>query len=169
MTEIFSEENLALHREYVRKLRLRYSILETSLPKLSGKSVEDVLRLRLARVDSNDVMRLLPEIQLHEIFFSSFSENGYPHSDLIVKRHGSVAAYLDMLYRLLRDVRYGFLVIRQNGDCSVITDYYRAFYSGSPMLAIDMCEHAYFLDYGFDRDRYICSCLSRLDIGKIKT
>ena len=169
MTEIFSEENLALHREYVRKLRLKYSILETSLPEISGASVEDALRLRLTRVDRTDVMRLLPEIELHEIFFSSFSVDRYPHSELIVKRFGSVAAYLDMLYRIVRDVSHGFLVIRQNGDCFVVTEYYRAFIDGCPKLAIDMCEHAYFLDYGFDRERYLCSCLSRLDIEKIKT
>ena len=168
MTEIFSEENLALHREYVRKLRLKYSILETSLPELSGAPIETALRLRLTSVDRADVIRLLPEIELHEIFFSSLTEEKYPNSDSVVKRFGSVAAYLDMLYRLLREASHGFLIIRQNGDCSVVTKYYRAFCCGRPVLAIDMCEHAYFLDYGFDRERYIYSCLSRLDIGKIK-
>ena len=157
-----------LHREYVRRLRLKYSIIETSLLELSGASLEDVLKLRLAYSDRADVMRLLPEIELHGIFFSSFSELEYLRSDLLVKRFGSVAAYLDMLYRLLREASHGFLVIRQNGDCSVVTKYYRAFCCGRPVLAIDMCEHAYFLDYGFDRERYIYSCLSRLDIGKIK-
>ena len=169
MTEIFSEENLILHREYLRKLRLRYSILETSVPKLSGASLEDVQRLRLTQRDRADVMRLLPEIELHEIFFSSFSEQRQTRSDLIIKRFGSLGSYLDILYRSARDLDHGFLVIFEDGDYLAVTEYYRAFYHRRPQLAIDMCEHSYFLDYGFDRERYIYSCLSRLDIGKIKT
>ena len=167
--EFFSEENLNLHREYVRRLRLKYSIIESSLPQLSGVPVKGILNLRLGKRDRDDALRLLAEITLHEIFFSSFAERRNARSERLARRYGSEAGYLDMLYRLTRDVTHGFLVIMENGDASVLTEYYQAFSHSVPALAVDLCEHAYFLDYAFDRERYIIACLSRLNIGKIKT
>ena len=37
----------------------------------------------------------------------------------------------------------------------------------SPCLCIDLYEHAYFGDYGFDRKRYISAALSVLDLSKL--
>lgn len=169
MTEIFSEENLDLHREYVRKLRLRYSILESFLPQLSGASPTDIFKLRLAKSDRYDALRLLSEIALHEIFFSSFCDRAHIRSDVLISRYGSEAACFDVLYRLSRDATHGFLVIFENGDATVVTEYPGVFRRSPPVLAIDLCEHAYFLDYTFDRERYILACLSRLNTGRIKT
>ena len=169
MTEIFSEENLNLHREYVRRLRLKYSIIESSLPQLSGVPVKGIFNLRLGKRDRVDALRLLAEITLHEIFFSSFTEHRNKRSDLLISRYGSAAGYLDMLYRLARDVTHGFLVVGENGEASVVTEYHLAFVHSAPALAVDLCEHAYFLDYGFDRERYVLTCLSRLNLAKIIT
>ena len=36
-----------------------------------------------------------------------------------------------------------------------------------PALAIDVSEHAYFLDYGFDKQRYIMAALPFLDLSKL--
>ena len=35
-------------------------------------------------------------------------------------------------------------------------------------LAVDLCEHAYFYDYGFDKKSYLKAALSSLDLSKIE-
>ena len=167
ITDFLSEENIALHKEYVRQRRLKYSILEGSVPALCGASVGCVMRLRLDRRDRADALSLLPEIVLHDIFFSSFSDVGYPRSPLLASEYGSEAAYLDGLYRLCINSTHGFLVIEKGGGASVVCDYPSAFRYADPVLALDLCEHAYFLDYGFDRERYLVSALSYFDLTKI--
>ena len=36
-----------------------------------------------------------------------------------------------------------------------------------PILAVDICEHVYFLDYGFDKERFLCRFLPYLSLSKI--
>ena len=40
-------------------------------------------------------------------------------------------------------------------------------YLGEPIFAIDLCEHAYMLDYGFSRDEYLRRALGYLDLRKL--
>ncbi len=167
MTEFLSEENIALHKEYVRKKRLQFSILESSLPELRGVGAEDIFNIRLKRRDREDAIRLLSEIDLHDIFFSSFSEEKHVRSMLVTERYGSEAAFLNELYRLCKNSDYGFLIVMDGARASVVTDYPRVFMRGRPRLAIDLCEHAYLIDYGFDKERYLISCLSYLDLSKL--
>ena len=37
----------------------------------------------------------------------------------------------------------------------------------TPLLAVDLCEHAYFSDYSFDKKRYLRAALSHLDLSKL--
>ena len=64
LTEILSDENIALHKEYVRQKRLKLSVIESYLPALSGVRAEDIYRLQLDKRDRDDVLALLPEITL---------------------------------------------------------------------------------------------------------
>lgn len=167
ITDFLSDENIALHKEYLRQMRLKYSILESSIPALCGAGVGGVMRLRLERRDRDDALSLLPGIVLHEIFFTSFSAVLYPRSSVLAKKYGSEATFLNELYRLSINAAYGFLVVDRGGGASVVTDYLGAFRYADPVLALDLCEHAYFLDYGFDRERYLVSALSYFDLTKI--
>ena len=167
LTEFLSEESISAHKEYVRQLRLKYSIIESYLPRLKGVKMTDLSRLGLAGCDRRDVLLLLPEITLHEVYFSSFLETPHVRSVAVAEIFGSEAAYLNRLFGLAKNSAFGFLAIGQGGVASVVTDYKDAFIHGEPILAVDLCEHAYFLDYGFDRERYLVSCLSHLDLTKI--
>ena len=167
ITEILSEENISLHKEYVRQMRLRYSILESDLPRLRGASVFELSRLRLDKRDLKDALELLPEIVLHDIFFDSFTDKKYTRSEAVTLRYGSEANLLNELYRLSKGARYGFLVVGRDTRASLISDYVDAFKLGDPILAVDLIEHSYFLDYGFDRDRYVLKCLSHLNLKKL--
>ena len=170
MTEFLSEENLLLHKERIREQRLKYSILEKSIDGIKGKSAAELLRMRLSRRDYNDIFALLPEIELHEVYFSSFSDKKNSSSLAVRSRYGSEGALLNELYRLGMALDHGFLVVNRRGErieSLALNDYAAAFTLGSPILAIDVCEHAYFLDYGFDKPTYLVNALSFLDLSKI--
>ena len=167
MTEILSEENISMHREYLRQMRLRYSILESDLPRLKGVSVGDLARLKLDKKDLRFALELLPEIVLHDIFFDSFTDRKYTSSEAVKSCYGSEANLLNELYRLSKGSCCGFLVVGRDCRASLVSDFVDAFKVGDPILAVDLFEHSYFLDYGFDRERYVLNCLSHLNLKKL--
>ena len=63
-----------------------------------------------------------------------------------------------------------FIFVRQGrrGEPEIITSDSSTPFSGtSPALAIDLCEHAYFGDYLFNKDAYLKNAINLLDINKI--
>ena len=170
MTEFLSEGNIELHREYTRGCALRYSILEKSIPGISNKSMDEILRMPLSRAERGDILSLLPELELHRLYFLSFAKEKNPMSARIREQFGSEVAFLNLLYRLAMGIEYGFIVVRARGrkiECLATKDYSECFMRGTPMLAIDVCEHAYFRDYGFDKRGYLVNALPYLNINAI--
>lgn len=170
MNRFLSEENIALHKEYVRSKRLKYSIIESSLPHLAGKDVRDLYRMKLSVRDRQDAISLLSDVRLHEIFFSSFSRSDYPRSPAVQRQYGSEASFLNLLYKRCISQPYGFVLVYSSEhriEIDAVSDFERAFRVGTPVLAIDTCEHAYFIDYGFDKERYLLSMLPYLDIARL--
>lgn len=168
--KFLSEDNVIMHKEYVRTKKLQYSILEKSIPGLYGKSVNEILTMRLGTRDKSDALRLLTDISLHELFFTSFGDVQYERSDLIRSLYGSEGQFLNEMYRACLDIEYGFTVALLRGrDVRIYSanEYVTLFELGVPVLAVDVCEHAYFLDYGFDKEKYLTNALVRLNIGKI--
>ena len=169
ITDFLSEESVALHKEYLRQKRLKYSILESCIPRLHGASVSDLFKLKLDKRDRADALELLPEIVLHDLYFSSFSEEKYPASPLVRELYGSEASFLSELYGLAKNRQFGFLAVYGASNAKVVTDYADALRYHTPTLAVDLCEHAYFTDYGFDGERYLVAALSYLDLTKLTT
>ena len=171
MNEFLSEENISLHHEYLRQLKLKYSILEDSIDVLKGAELRDVYRMKISQRDRSDAINFLSEIKAHEIFFSSYSGEAYPRSDAVRNMYGSEAAFLNQLYRRCLLQTFGFVFVYALRDRILVegfTDINNAFRIGTPTLAIDVCEHVYFMDYGFDKDRYLVSSLPYLDISKLR-
>lgn len=169
MNEFLSEENISLHREYVRKKQLELSILESSIPGLSGASVADIWHMRLTRRDRQDALALKLETLMHGIFFSSFSGVSHPRSEYVTRSFGSEAAFLNEVYKLALAQPYGFVAVFNKGRDIVLGQVLdaRDIRVHQPVLAIDVCEHAYFADYGFDKRRYLVSALPYLDVTKL--
>ena len=42
-----------------------------------------------------------------------------------------------------------------------------AFLRFRPILALDLCEHAYFIDYAFDKERYLRAALAHFNLEKL--
>ena len=171
MNEFLSEENIALHREYVRQKKLKYSIIESSIPELNGAEIREIYRMKISARDKADAIDLLSEICAHDIFFSSYCSTPYPRSETVARVYGSEASFLNLLYRNCLSQKYGFVFVYAFGDSIEVkefSDTENAFRFGTPILSIDVCEHTYFMDYGFDKERYLVSSLPYLDISKLR-
>ena len=170
MTEFLSEESVLFHKAYVKELRLKHSIIEKSLEGISGKNVAHILGMRLPKNDVSYALRHLPEIELHELYFSSFSPVQNSASATVRESYGSEGALLNEIYRIATSLPYGFVTVgvyRGRVRIWAHSDPLELLRWGVPLLALDVCEHAYFRDYGFDRSSYLINALSRLDLSRI--
>ena len=72
-----------------------------------------------------------------------------------------------------KEREYGFLFVYLDKygipRCRFSTATDGAFINYEPILALDLYEHAYFNDYGFNRDRYLRSALEYLDLERLNS
>ena len=59
MKMFLSEENVKKHLEHFRNLRLRFSVLEKSIPELKGKDISAVSKLSISRKIKDEALELL--------------------------------------------------------------------------------------------------------------
>lgn len=170
MLPFLSEENYEMHMEYLRTLRLKYSIYKDDSTSTKNRNKNDILRQNIKNIRNDKSASLLLEITLHDVFFNSFSDGRLFSSDFLVRSFGSEAGFLNQVFQRCMDLESGFLCVftteggihfGSSRESSLFLKY------GIPNIAIDLCEHAYFLDYGFDRERYLRSAISYLDASKL--
>ena len=169
--DFISQTNYELHREHLRQLKLRMSIFEKSYPEIVGKSCKEILKLPIKRPEREAAAALYADILAHELYFSSFAAANTA-SSAIRKAYGSEAGFIYQLTMAAGDSS-GFLFVstdrRGAPQISVYTDPLSVYLSDStPTLALDLCEHAYFYDYFFDKAAYLRAALARLDLSNIK-
>lgn len=168
MEKFLSEESLLLHRGYLEGLSARYSVMEKCYPYIKGKELCELARIRNGRLgeDKKGILRLKAEITCHKIYFSSFGDK-YQTSPTVKEKYKSEASFLYELYNkcIFSDAKFCVLGIdRGNIYTEEIFDYIDILHLARPLLAIDLCEHAYFEDYKFDRNAYIENAVSRINI-----
>ena len=168
--QFLSERNIEMHEEYLKKLKLKYGVFEKSYPTLCGAGLREIYRARLPLSEREEAARLFAEIRAHGIFFSSFANKNL-RCPRIERAFGSVASFLYEIGEYLKGSRADFLFIfeekgkiRFKAEC----EYEWILEKFAPPLALDLCEHAYFSDYGFDREGYISSAISHFDFSKIE-
>lgn len=168
-----SENAYRLHKEYLNTLMLRYSILVKSEAQLFELGISDIKKHRRIKADvKEEAIELLSEIGAHELYFSSFCAPG-TRSDPIRTAYGSESSFL---YSTMRSALsfgegYCFIVKSQNGIFALNTKSAKTVYLDSrisPVLCIDLYEHAYFCDYGFKREEYLNAALSHLDLKRLQ-
>lgn len=170
MNLFLSEENIKRHLEHLRTLRLKYSVLEKSLPELKEKTMADVGRLGINRKIRDEALEILWLIKSHELFFNSFTKNPIWSDD--IRKHNSSRERF--VYDLLIETKgrdSGFLYVypdRQKRLLTVYTDRFDgAFIKYEPRLCLDLYEHTYFVDYGFKKERFLRNALMYLDTGRL--
>lgn len=170
MTEFLSDEAIASHKEYLRQLRLKYAILEDGIKTIKNKDYEEITRQKLNYKDKLEVLSQLSEITLHRIFFDSFCDREYAPCELARLSFGSEAVLLNRIYSECMALPYGFVgVFLERGQPVVLgdTDRVKLLSRAIPRLAVDVCEHTYFLDYGFDKERFLIRALPYLDLNRL--
>ena len=164
-----SETNKAIHKEELVRMKHRRAIFEKSYGG-DFKTLRDIRRSRIPAYERDEISRLVTDITLHDIYFSSFGAVGCA-SERVRKRFGNEASFLYELYECARAADGGFLLVFSDGNGKIDyfagRDHERWTSRGIPCLAIDIEEHAYFYDYFFERDSYIKSALSELNLSKI--
>ena len=161
------ERAIELHKEYVEECRLRLSILGKSGYDIEGKRYPELYRARLGDA-RGEILALSREVYLHELYFDSFCQGGAT-SATVKRDFRSTASFLYALERLAMSSDGGFLLVSRVGDgvdMTVSTSPLERM-RGTPILALDICEHAYFIDYGFDKLSYVRGALSRLNLSKL--
>ena len=162
---VLSEETLNLHKEYLKKLKLKYSIFEKSRPEISGKGMCEISKMRIAERD--EILYLMRDIKSHELYFNSFDRE-FQSSDAVRKRFRSEASFVYELYKTAMESDGDFLLVTANKgelDYEVLSE--KSFLKAEPLLAVDLCEHAYFMDFGFEKEEYLKKILYRLNLKSL--
>ena len=166
MRAFLTEENILIHKEYMRTLRLRHSIMEKSIPQIKGKDILELQRSHFSQTVRDDVIPNLREYIFHQIYFESFG--GTATMPLRLKKlYSSAQAFLYDVYLLASKKNEGFILIFSDdrGEVRMMHSDDVKRLRSLPKLALDVSEHAYFLDYRFDKEKYLRSALSCLNIA----
>ena len=170
--DFLSEKSIEMHRGYLDSQKLKLSVFEASYPSIVGQDHREIARSSLPIAEKRQILDLISEIKAHEIFFDSFVKSGVEceKNREISGKFGSEAKFLYDLLRYAAD-KSGFLALYLNRNgrvCAYVgTDYQRLVLGYDVRLAIDLFEHAYFLDYGFDKEKYLSKALSRLNLSAL--
>ncbi len=164
--KILSERSISLHKEYVNNLKHRCTALEKSAPEVIGKPLSEIKRMRF--LNKWDIIKLRSEIECHEIFFSSFGKM-YQSSKTVKNKYNTEASFLYELLEAAESSDDDFLgiYVKRGGIFIKFGEALELFRADTPILAVDLCEHAYFLDFGFSKREYLQNLLPFLNLGKL--
>ena len=165
-----SEANIKEHLSYLKTLKNKFSIIEKSYPELKGKSPDRVLKMNLKRQIRSEAFDLLLKIQAHEIFFSSFAREVKP-SPAVRKYYSSENSFVYEMKMAALSCEYGYIYVYKdfkNVPRFRLTEALdERFIKDRPLLLVDLYEHAYFADYGFNYKGFLDGALSHLDLSLI--
>ena len=158
-----SEDNLKLHLEYLNDLKLKLSVFSKSYPEFSGGDITRIKRSRIDKTLKTQVIALISEIKSHECYFDSFCIS--PKAYKQIRRYfSSEDGFVYEIFLAARSSNGNFVYVYSDKKGSpIISDSYHE----NPVFAIDISEHAYFLDYGFSRDEYLRRALGYLNLEKL--
>ena len=170
MLRFLSRDSILAHIDYMKELSLKYSIIEKSYPALAGKDIFKAKGSVIPRSVRGEAEELMRAILSHKIYFNSFAENLAPCPE-IRKFYPSEDSFCYEVLSLARAFNGGFIYVFSGGGNSPrilhSSNIPRVFEREAPTLALDLSEHAYFADYGFERDKYLRAAVARLDIKKL--
>lgn len=126
----------------------------------------------------DDILYNLGGVLNHELYFESLGPNNNTNisgnlKEKVVKDYGSVETFLEEFKRqtkILVGSGYTFLVINKEKKLEIVnfpnqeTPYS---YGLIPIMTIDLWEHAYYLKYKNERDKYIDAFFKIIDFNKV--
>lgn len=168
------KEHYNIYLKYLRTLNELLSTTDNIYSKAYLIQHIDVLPLSIR----GEVLYYLSGVINHELYFFGLSNDNNTNvsnrlvSD-IVSNFGSVASFKEQFKKQAMNIKgsgYTFLVIDNNKKLRIINTsnqdnpYY---YGYIPVMALDVWEHAYYLDYYSNREDYINKFFDKLDFIKL--
>lgn len=170
MLLFLTAENLKSHIDYMNTVLARYSIYQKSIPALLGRTPAEICKMKLNKSEKNEILSLLSEYLSHKTYFNSFAENDRPCKQ-IRRYYSSEDDFCYRVFERARGEHSGFIYIikdkRGTPNICHSSELPDAYISATPILALDLCEHAYFADYGFNKEEYLRRAVARLDLSKL--
>ena len=126
------EGSVAEHKAYYNKLSLRLSILQKSVPSLLGVNAYGLDSARIDRGLYAECLPLMWELELHRVFFMSFTDRKFIPQARVKAEWGSEAAFLNKIYRLCMELNSGFVSVGIK-DGKIVTCAAEAFWRYRPL------------------------------------
>ncbi|XMB67480.1 superoxide dismutase [Mycoplasmatota bacterium zrk1] len=169
---LISEETIITHydklyRGYVASLNKVVSSINYDI-----SANELLMSIQDYPIKRNDIIRYAGGVSNHELYFDSLTnKKTYPSKfllDAIECSFGSFNQMIDYIITVSKSVfgsGYVFLVMEGEGLAVIKTINQNSplIYGFYPLLAIDLWEHSYFLDYANRRDEYVKSVIKLLN------
>ena len=168
MQRFLSDISIGRHRAYLSDMEARYRILRKDAPGLPDLS-EDFCTRRRAFSGCFRARALYTDIFLHRMFFSCFT--GHCNAPKDARKIEKISAFLSGVYRAALLAQGDFLLLSADGrgrlSLSSGRDVVFALCRERPLVCLDLAEHVYCYDYGFDKRGYLRAALSNLDLSLI--
>lgn len=159
-----------LYKGYVNKVNEIEEGMKTADPSAANATYSLIRELKREEVFATN------GVQLHEGYFENLTAGGGgkpggPILELIEQDFGSYEKW-ETEFRALGIASRGWVVLAFNWEDGRLHNYLtdihsEGVWSCSPLLILDVYEHAYYLDYGTARKAYIDAFFQNLDWGAV--
>ncbi len=167
LSESQLKQHNTLYLRYVKKLNELNEKIEKADKSTANAAHSEYRSLKIDRSFSNN------GVLLHEMYFSNLtSKNTELSKELkskICSDFGSFENYISDLQASMRATRNGWVISVYNCTTNKIENYIFESHDlnvpvNSPIiLAIDVWEHSYMIDYGIDKESYIKTLFKNID------
>lgn len=169
-----SDETLYVHynKHYLNYLKNLNNLLEnTNYDKVYLAKNIDAIPLS----KRNDVLYNLGGVLNHELYFKILGGNGIPSGEILEKIKEDFGSFDEFKKELIDKSKkvvgsgYTFLVLKNNKlEIMLLSNQETPYsYGYTPIIALDLWEHAYYLDYLNNRNTYVENILKIIDYNKV--
>ncbi len=123
----------------------------------------------------NNVLYNLGGVLNHELYFKILGGNGIPNGEILKKINEDFGSFENFQKELIEKSKkvvgsgYTFLVLKNNKlEIMLLSNQETPYsYGYTPIIALDLWEHAYYLDYLNNRNTYVENILKIIDYNKV--
>ena len=170
LTTFMSDDSLKKHLAHMKTKKLEHSIIEKSIPEIKGRSVREIFEMNLKRSVKTEIIERLQYIKSHETFFASFVSAAAP-CPRIKKFYSSEDSFCYEILELARRHDTGFVYVFSDKHARPTVKHSEGtplvYINEIPRLAIDLYEHSFIFDYGFERERYLRAAIAHIDLSRL--
>ncbi len=162
------EHHDVLYAGYVKKLNEIEAKLETADPSEANATFSLIGELKREECFATNA------IALHEGYFDNLGGDGKPAGKILEMLNEDFGSYerWETDFKASGVAARGWVVLAYNWDDRRLHNYSidihaQGIWAASPLLILDVYEHAYFLDYGTARKKYLDAFMKNIDWNSV--